>query len=161
VPLSLIESALQHYGVEEERAELLARLSGGRIGWAIQAARDDSVLRHREDALRELTALPKMGRLDRLEYAQRLARSRDKIRETLGLWLGWWRDLLVIKGGSPDTIGNIDAAVSLEQDSRRYGLSEIVAFISAIRRTQRWLDMNVDSRLALEVLLLDLPVAES
>ena len=155
----VIEEELQlRHGVDAERASLLARLSGGRIGWAIRAARDDSILKDREDTLRELTALPKMGRLDRLDYAQRLVRQSDLMRETLELLLSWWRDLLLIRGGSPETVINSDSTASLEEDAHEYDLRDIVTFVQAIRRTQRELELNVDPRLALEVLMLDLPV---
>jgi len=158
VPIKLIEEELQlRHGVDAARATLLARLSGGRIGWAISAARDSSMLQHREDTLRELAALPRSGRIDRLDYAARLTRNPSGIRETLELWLTWWRDLLLITGGSPETIGNVDAAEPLEQEAHRYDLRAIFMFLKAIRRTQRQLEMNADPRLALEVLMLELP----
>jgi DNA polymerase-3 subunit delta' len=158
VPIKLIEEELRlRHGVDAARAGLLARLSGGRIGWAISAARDSSMLQHREDTLREVAALPRSGRTDRLDYAARLTRSSGAIRETLELWLSWWRDLLLIKGGSPETIGNVDSADPLEQEAHRYDLRDIFTFLKAIRRTQRQLEVNVDPRLALEVLMLELP----
>jgi DNA polymerase-3 subunit delta' len=158
VPVKLIQEDLQlRHGVDETRAALLARLSGGRIGWAVSAAQDSSILQHREDALRELAALPRSGRTHRLDYAARLTRSPSGIRETLDLWLSWWRDLLLVTGGSPQTIGNADAAGALEQEAHRYDLRSILMFLKAIRRTQRQLEMNADPRLALEVLMLELP----
>jgi DNA polymerase-3 subunit delta' len=158
VATHLIETLLvSQQGVEPERARLLARLSGGRIGWAITVAQDDSLMQQREETLRQLAALPKMGRFDRFDFAQQLARRSRSIRPTLELWLNWWRDLLLIRGGSPDTISNADLSASLEQEAREYCLQDIVAFINSIRTTLRRLDVNVDSRLALEVLMLDLP----
>ena len=65
---------------------------------------------------------------------------------------------LLIRGGSSDTIGNVDVAASLEQHASRYVLKDIAEFMKAIRRTQGQLEMSVDPRLALEVLMLDLPV---
>jgi DNA polymerase-3 subunit delta' len=158
-PVAVIEEELRsRYGLDSERARLLAGLSGGRIGWAIRAAGDDAVLKHREDALRELAALPKMGRLDRLDYAQQLVRKPGLVQETLELLLSWWRDLLLIKGGSLETIVNRDNAASLEAGARGHALGDIARFLKAIRRAQSELDLNVDPRLALEVLMLDLPV---
>lgn len=157
-PAAIIEEELRlRHELDPERASLLAGLSGGRIGWAIRAAHDDSILKDREDALRELAALPKMGRLDRLAYAQNLVRKPGLVREALELLLSWWRDLLLVRGGSPDTIVNLDSAASLEEDAEERDLGDIVTFLKAIRRTQRELELNVDPRLALEVLMLDLP----
>jgi DNA polymerase-3 subunit delta' len=158
VPTQLTQAFLESQrGVEAARAALLARLSGGRIGWAISAAHDESLMKQREETLRQLAALPKMGRFDRLDFVQQLVRRSRSIQPTLELWLDWWRDLLLIRGGSPDTIGNVDFSSSLEQEAREYSLRDIVAFINSIRTTVRQLEMNVDPRLALEVLMLDLP----
>jgi DNA polymerase-3 subunit delta' len=158
VPFQTIENELSaRHGVETEQARLLARLSGGRIGWAIRASQEASLLQRREDTLREVGALPRMGRIDRLEYARRLAHGADSIEQTLELWLSWWRDLLLITAGSPDTISNVDIAGSLEQEARRHDLRSEVGFINAIHRTQRALVRHADPRLALEVLMLELP----
>jgi DNA polymerase-3 subunit delta' len=144
------QELLATHGLAAEQAKALARMSGGRIGWAIDAARDQSSLEYREQTLRQLTGLVTMGRFDRLEYAQQLAHHRGQIKDVLDLWLSWWRDLLLIKGGSPENVWNVDKAPLLEQEA-------LMAFIDNIRRTQRQLEMNVDARLALEVLMLDLP----
>jgi DNA polymerase-3 subunit delta' len=158
VPFKTIEDELLlRHGVDAERGRLLARLGGGRLGWAIRASQDVSMVQRREDTLRELGALPRMGRLDRMEYARRLAGDTDGVQETLELWLSWWRDLLLITGGSPDTISNVDLVASLQQEARRYDLRGVVRFVKAIHRTQRALEMNADSRLALEVLMLSFP----
>lgn len=144
-------------GLAPEQAKVLARMSGGRIGWAIDAARDQSGLEYRGQTLRQLVGLATMGRLDRLDYAQQLARHRGQIKDVLDLWLGWWRDLLLIKGGCPESVGNVDLAPLLEQEAVRYKLSDLMLFIDTIRHIQRQLERNVDARLALEVLMLDLP----
>jgi DNA polymerase-3 subunit delta' len=159
VPTRLVETHLRtRCGVEAERASQLARLSGGSIGWAISAAQDESAMRQRGETLRQLAALPKMGRFDRLDFAQQLARKSRSVRPTLELWLNWWRDLLLIKGGSPDSMGNVDFSATLSQEAQEYSLREIVTFINSIRGTLRQLEMNVDPLLALEVLVLDLPL---
>ncbi|MDH4208931.1 MAG: DNA polymerase III subunit delta' [Anaerolineae bacterium] len=158
VPAQVIErELLATCGLAAEQAKVLARMSGGRIAWAIDAARDQSGLEHRGQTLRQLAGLAMMGRFDRLEYAERLARHRGQIKDVLELWLSWWRDLLLIKGGCPESVGNVDMAPLLEQEALRYKLSDLMAFIDTIRHTQRQLERNVDARLALEVLMLDLP----
>jgi DNA polymerase-3 subunit delta' len=158
VPSHLIETHLRsRYGMEPERASQLARLSGGRIGWAISVAEDESLMRQRDDTLRQLAALSKMGRFDRLDFAQQLARRSRSIRSMLELWLNWWRDLLLIKGGSPDNIGNVDFSEALSREAREYELKDVVGYVKSIREALRRLEMNVDPRLTLEVLMLDLP----
>ena len=158
VPAEVIEQELRAtHGLATEQARVLARMSGGRIGWAIDAARDQSGLEQRGETMKQLAGLARMGRLDRLDYAQQLARHRGQIKDVLDLWLGWWRDLLLIKGGCPESLGNVDMTQLLEQEALRYTLRDLIAFIDSIRNTQRHLESNVDARLALEVLMLDLP----
>jgi DNA polymerase-3 subunit delta' len=161
VPAQVIEEELQAtHGLGAEQAKVLARMSGGRIGWAIDAAHDQSGLEYREQTLRQLAGLSTMSRFDRLDFAQQLARHRGRIKDVLDLWLGWWRDLLLVRGGCPEGVGNVDAASALEQEAAKYKLSDLLLFIEAIRRTQRQLERNVDARLALEVLMLDLPTRQ-
>ena len=53
VPLPKINDLLIEHGVSEERAALLSQLARGRPGWALEAARDETVLeRHRHWAER-------------------------------------------------------------------------------------------------------------
>lgn len=158
VTMRLIQRELQsRYGMNEERASFLARLSKGRIGWAVTAAQDGAVLEQREERLKQLLALPKMGRIDRLDYAEQLSRQPRSIASILGLWLDWWRDLLLVKGGCEEMISNVDLRTPMEEQARRHDLKEIHEFIKAIRDTLRHLEDNVNPRLALEVLMLDVP----
>jgi DNA polymerase-3 subunit delta' len=158
VPADLIGHELvRRQGLDPSRATLLARVSMGRTGWAIGAVVDESRLQRRKDDMKELTGLGAMGRLDRLDYAHQLARNSGRVKDVLQLWLSLWRDLLLIRGGSADTISNVDIAQSLEQDARKYELPDIVSYIRSILATQSRLENSVDTRLALEVLLLDLP----
>ncbi|MCH7998274.1 MAG: DNA polymerase III subunit delta', partial [Chloroflexi bacterium] len=71
--LADVEAALLERGVEGERARLLARLSRGRIGWALEMADDASLLERREESLAQARALGSMGVADRLALAERLA----------------------------------------------------------------------------------------
>jgi DNA polymerase-3 subunit delta' len=161
VPTKIIEREMKsRYGLDQERASLLARLSEGRMGWAVTAARDSTILEQRQESLKQLLALPKMERIDRLDYAERLSRQPSSIREMLELWLGWWRDLLLIKGGCERMIGNVDLRISLEEQARRHDLTQIYRFMRAIRDTISQLEDNVNPRLALEVLMLDLPCSK-
>ena len=44
VAQATLEAALAGRGVPPEKARLLARLSGGRVGWALEASRDEALL---------------------------------------------------------------------------------------------------------------------
>jgi len=159
-PLSTarVAQALEtRWGVEVSQAELLARLSGGRLGWAVVAAQDPGVLTRRREQLDCLQALISAGRVDRLAQAEQLSRKEHLIQATLQLWLGWWRDVLLVKAGTDKALINLDQAAQLRRAANRYSLSQIVETIQLIRSISEKLDQNVNKRLALEVLMLRLP----
>jgi DNA polymerase-3 subunit delta' len=154
----LVQKVLEgRWGVDPERAKLLARLSGGRLGWAVRASEDEAILRKRERRLDEMRELMGQGRVERLRYAQQLSQSPDGLREVLDLWLIWWRDLLLIKGGSSTEITNIDREATLRSQAQGYNLAQVRDFIEALRTAVWQLEHNANTRLALEVLVLSVP----
>ena len=154
----LIQKALEErWGVDPERARLLARLSGGRLGWAVRASEDEAILRKRERHLDEMIELIGQGRVERLRYVQHLGKSPDGLREVLDLWLSWWRDLLLIKGGSSAEVTNIDREATLHSQAQGYSLIQVRDFIEALRAAVWQLEHNANTRLTLEVLMLSLP----
>jgi DNA polymerase-3 subunit delta' len=155
----LVQKVLEvRWGVDPERAKLLARLSGGRLGWAVRASDDEAILRKRERRLDEMMELMGQGRVERLRYAQQLSQSPDGLREVLDLWLSWWRDLLLIKGGSSTEVTNIDRETTLRSQAQGYNLTQVRDFIEALRAAVWQLEHNANTRLTLEVLMLSLPV---
>ena len=147
--------------MDEEQARLLARLSAGRLGWAISAASDPAPLRQRQQRLDEMTALAGQGRVERFAYAARLSRNSDTVRQTLDLWLSWWRDLLLLTSGSAVEITNLDRQAELENAARRYSLDQVYNTIVALRRAVWQLEHNANPRLLLENLMLHWPSAQS
>ena len=158
LPTAMIQDALvERWGVPGERAELLAHLAGGRLGWAVNAASDGDVLERREGRLNELRNLLSATRTARFAYAETLARDRDALRETLELWLGWWRDVLLIASNATTQPVNIDQVESLRRAAQKTGLDTAAKAVEAVQRTLSLLTRNANARLALEVLVLDLP----
>lgn len=146
-----------HYGVEAEQAQLLARLSGGRIGWAIQAAQNPDILDQREQALTLLEEILRENRAKRFDIAKDLGRDKLSLYPLLELWLTYWRDLLHLTENSPVGVCNIDHEVQLQQLT--YDVSPEAA-LAALKATQTLLDQlatNINTRLALEVMFLDYP----
>ncbi len=154
----LIGQALERrWGLEGERAHLIAALSAGRMGWAVEAAQNEALLKERNERLDELLSLPGARRLERLSFAQRWGSQPERAKEILTLWLGWWRDLLLAKEGCWDKTENIDRRDILAEEAEKHELGEIKEFISSIRKALQQLESNLNLRLALEVLMLDLP----
>jgi len=153
-----VQRALQErWGVDAERARFLARLSGGRLGWAVAASQNDTILARREKHLDEMMELLSQGQVERLGYAQQLSRNPEAAPELLHLWLSWWRDLLLAASDSSAGIINIDREDALRAQAQRYSLGQVRDFVEALRAAAWRLEHNANTRLTLEVLTLSLP----
>lgn len=159
LPIERVQAVLIERGVEEQQAHLLARLSAGRLGWALDVVKDPQALQRRQQRLDEMTALAVQGRTERFAYVAELSRNPEETRQTLDLWLSWWRDLLLLLSGSSIEITNLDRAAELEKASRHYILSQVHSTIIALREAAWQLEHNANPRLVLENLMLHWPSA--
>ena len=164
-PAHAIEQALvEHWHVEPDKARALSRLCRGGIGWAVSASIDESLLEERSLHLAELQGLATASLEQRFDFAASLAakfgKSRDSVVEILGLWLEWWRDILLVKNGCKQFVTNVGQELALSQQSESYSLAEIRNFIEAIRVSLAQLERNANPRLVLEVLMLIIPTKD-
>ena len=148
-------------GLAPERAQLLAALAEGAVGRALALAADDAVLERRTRLLDDLDGLVGANRVERLQYARTLGdrwtSNPDAVREALGAWLRWWRDVLILQRGTAARIVNLDRRGDLERHASTFTPSVVAEAIARAQDTQLMLDQNVNARLALDVALLDLP----
>lgn len=158
VPLATVRDVLvEQYGADADHAELLARLSRGRIGWAIAALQDESLLEQRDTALDLLEACIEQNRAGRFEMAQRLGQDKLKLEPMLELWQTYWRDLLLLTRESRVPPANSDRLVRLQQLAIHLSADEVMHALKATRALLDALRYNLNLRLALEVMLLDYP----
>ncbi len=157
VALEVVESALLEQGVPPERARLLARLSGGRVGWAFDAWQQADVLQQREQDLDRLRELLAADRVTRFAFAERAGRDLAACRRQLATWSGWWRDLLLLTVGAGEHLVNLDRLGELRALQERTTPGQVWTVLDALRTTIARLDANVNARLALENLMLKLP----
>ncbi len=155
-----IRHALIERGADEKSAALLAALSGGRVGWAINAYHDPTALDARNGALDLLESLLTQNRSVRFSAADDLSKDRDALRTLLELWLSYWRDLMLISENATTPLTHIDRTITMRQ------LADVLTpetTLSGLRATTNLLDTletNAGVRLALEVMFLDYPTLE-
>jgi DNA polymerase-3 subunit delta' len=159
------EVLVNSYNVDADKAKLLTRLSHGRLGWALSALVDDGILQQRSQRLARLVTLLPVSLEQRFAYAQELASQFSQNRragaEIIEMWVDWWRDLMLIKGGCREAITNVDYRAILEEQARGVSLSEIKDFLANLGSLQEAISKNVNPRLALEWLMLNLPRREN
>ncbi|MBO0777965.1 MAG: DNA polymerase III subunit delta' [Ktedonobacteraceae bacterium] len=155
-----IKAALeQQWQVEPEEAATIAALAAGRMGWAALAAEDEDVLSERSAQLETLASIPTLNKVQRFDLAQKL--SAEKVDDLLELWLLWWRDVMLTASGCLDLTINIDMRDLLKRHSAQFGLATAEQMVRSILRTRESIEQNVNVRVALEVLMLDVPALKA
>ena len=162
VPSERVQEVLVNsYNVDADKAKLLTQLCHGRLGWALLALVNDDILEQRAQRIDKLVSLLIAGLGQRFAYAQELASQFSQNRrvgaEIIEIWLDWWRDLMLIKGGCQDAITNVDYKIALEEQARGLSLSDIKVFLANLCLLQEEISKNVNPRLAWEWLMLNLP----
>jgi DNA polymerase-3 subunit delta' len=153
-----IKSALeQRWDVEPKEADLISSLAAGRMGWAAQAVEDEEMLEERKAQLELLAKLPSLTRVQQFEIAQRLSADGEKVRAILELWLLWWRDIVLAANKCLNLTVNVDMRDLLKVQAAKVGTTEAERTVRAILQTMESIEQNVNARIALEVLMLDMP----
>ena len=165
MPVSLVaQELIERWEMDPDRAEELARLSGGRLGWAVGAVKDPDLLHRRRERLERIVSIITGGLEERFAYAADLAslflRGREPVGEELRLWLACFRDLLVLKEGVEELVVNTSLKQQLEDLVAKLSSIQIVDAARAIEQAWEHLEQNANPRLALEVLMLALPFPE-
>ncbi len=158
LPVAQVQKALQvHWAMEPRQANLLARLSEGRVGWAIEASNNDTLLRNREKYFVALEQALRLERTGRMRLAEQLSQNRLVLPEVFDLWQSWWRDLLLARSGNVHELTNIDRKQTVINEAKRFTCSEILFSLRSIRHAAQQVEQNVNPRLALDVLFLKMP----
>ena len=158
VPAEEIERAMIERGAEPERATLLARLAGGRPGWALAALEDDAQLQVRKEQLDQLEGLLGISPPARLSAAQAYtdsAVSRAAALAALTTWQTWWRDALLVREECEELVVNVDRMEALRRVEG--SAEECWGAVRRIQVAREQLDGNGNVRLVVESLLIDMP----
>jgi DNA polymerase-3 subunit delta' len=167
IPMQLLTTSqikralIEQWEVEAKEAGLIAALAAGRLGWAIQAVEDEDLLTDRKAQLDVLAKLPAAGRVQRFDFVQKLGTDGDRVRSMLELWLFWWRDIVLAANGCLDLTINVDMRDLLKAQASKVGTSDAERMVRSILQTQEALEQNVNARVALEVLMLDMPTIKA
>jgi DNA polymerase-3 subunit delta' len=157
LPINIIEADLLKQGIDEERARLLAHISAGRPGYARKLINDITLLEKREDRLNDLQTLLPAPRVEKFSYADKLSKDKDAMRQTILIWLSYWRDVLLRVAGAETPLTNVDRNMEIEFLAGRLDLSTARRVVNNLESALEKMERNVNSRLLAEVLLLDWP----
>lgn len=149
--------------LDRETAAAVARLAGGRAGWAVAALDEGEPLEVRRTQTEEARRVLLSSRAERLAYAQSLAGRGGgepvNALNALEHWIAWWRDMLLVGTDCPERVTHQAEQERLQADAGRYRSAEVARFLRALVETREHLRRGVNPRLALEAMLLQAPAA--
>lgn len=163
LPRAQVAQALvERANLAQDDALLLAALSGGRLGWAMQMAAQQEELESLQSQLDTLIGLPGQGRAAAFRWAEDRSKeyrggNQQAAFATLELWQGWWRDVLLTAARCDNAVTHLDRRDDLQAAAKRFGLPEIHTFISKLNEAATQLRENVNPQLVFEHIVLHMP----
>jgi DNA polymerase-3 subunit delta' len=162
VPRAGIERALQaRWDADAPQAQRLARLAQGRLGWAVTALQDSTLLDERQSGIEEIDSLLAGDWGRRFAYAKSLSARYPKeapaVRAVLDIWRDYWRDVLLTAAGQEELVAGVDRLDTLRPQATQYGVDGALRALTAVDHAAEHLEQNANPTLALEVMLLALP----
>lgn len=150
----------------ERRTELL-RLARGRPGWLQSSLSAGDPLALRAAQIDDAVRIANADRPARLNWSEQLAgrtataQSIANVELILDAWTDWWRDLWLYLDSRGEALTHTSQRQRIEQIAPMYDQQHITKFLEQIQRTRALLHQGVNARLALDVLLLAIPVART
>jgi len=161
VRAEVIARALSAVGVDQRRAELLARLSGGCPGRALEYLRDDGAYKEMLARREVLMGLIEAGISERWSALERSLPAKLPFNETvaqsrklLDLLSELLRDGLLLACGRGGSLTHDDLRGRLEPWAARVGRARIAAALQELNDARKLLDENVNPRAVMENLAL-------
>lgn len=151
-----VSKLLVSQGVEAVEAERVARLSEGSVSRAMEVL-ESPVYASRDELFDHLWRLMS-GQIDRaIRWAEELARAKAELPAWLGLLRTIFRDVALHAGGaSAQRQLHWDATEGVVRLSQRSGLRHALYVLQRIEESERLLLGNVNPRMVVECLLLDI-----
>jgi len=155
-----LNTALQErWNLPAKEARLLAHLSGGRVGQALQLHAHPELVEQHQAWVTEGFDLIKMKRRERFSYVEKLTRdgNRERMRSVLQAWLSLWRDAMLSAAGDASNIANLQHEEEIRRLGETLGLPATLACTLTNEAALQGLDQSLNARLLFEALMLGWP----
>ncbi|MGP7971828.1 MAG: DNA polymerase III subunit delta' [Desulfobaccales bacterium] len=152
LPAALVARELEERrGLAPPQARLLAALSGGSLGRALNLD-PEAILAQRRQVLADLEAIEGGSASAALDWAQRLAKSRPDQDHFLSLAQLWYRDLLLFRFRAPESLlAHQDLLPEIAREAAA-PLARLFGQFAALGTAQRHLQANLNPELTLDIL---------
>jgi DNA polymerase-3 subunit delta' len=120
---------------------------------------DQGGAERRQEQLTQLWRLTRAGRVARLDFSEQLStgRNNQNLFGMLEVWTTWWRDVLLTQVGCPEACCNVDQVEEISRQAAALDVTSVREYLHTLQRIEGYLRHTVNTRMALDVLLLRLP----
>jgi DNA polymerase III subunit delta' len=167
LPISVVmECLVNELGIEKESASLIAGISDGSLGRAIQVS-GSGYLEERQRSINDIIQLVAMRKTEAIDLAMEYAHELKKkdhdetggldLFERLGIWKTWYRDLIIMKINGPlSLLINTDFSKKLTALSKNFTIDNLLEGFTRLDHAQMDLARNPNIGLMMEELFLSL-----
>jgi len=138
--------------MDNQKALLLASLSGGSVGRAMELNNDD-IVTFRSELMELLSTTRRDDPFSLINFASFLGQGKKEIKEGLNILNTFFRDVLIYKEtGKDDMLINQDNASFISSSASRLSGEQIIQNIALVERAGNTIEQNVNKSLTLETM---------
>ncbi|KUG22208.1 dna polymerase iii subunits gamma and tau [hydrocarbon metagenome] len=138
--------------MDNQKALLLASLSGGSVGRAMELNNDD-IVTFRSELMELLSTTRRDDPFSLINFASFLGQGKKEIKEGLNILNTFFRDVLIYKEtGKDDMLINQDNASFISSNASRLSGEQIIQNIALVERAGNTIEQNVNKSLTLETM---------
>ena len=142
--------------------EYIAKISRGKIGWAIKAIEEPNILSSRESNLGKLQSLITENVSARLDYVEEIlfdkTNSLKLAIEQIELWYELWRDILILVYNLPELLIYTKFTKNLKMVAGSLSAVEVIKCLKLTRSALDDLRQNHNIAITFERMILNFPV---
>ena len=140
---------MENEEIDQEKANVLAKLSEGSLGRTIQMV-ESGFFEKRQESLLRLLQLPELSSDQALEMALEITRKGHKknlntsdkteisLFDLLSIWKTWYRDLILVKVKAPaELLINVDFSQKLKNICKKFKIENLIDSFMIVDRAQR------------------------
>lgn len=151
-----IHDGLQAAGASKQEARILSQKSQGLPGRAFSYLKEPSKLAAEISLFHDFARLPKENFSQRFAFAEKAAKAEEGLEPVLLQWLNFYHDLILAKHNALDLISDPEGKSEIASVSENYTISQILIAIRILQGIWQNLRFNINKRLALETLLINI-----
>lgn len=155
VPEKQIEKFLLQKGVSGQKARLITRFAHGLPGYALTYFQHPDYLEKEMAWAKDLLKLKRNSLSFRFNFGKNNF-EREKLEDILKVWFIIYRDIFLLKQGCSDLLTQVISPEEILSLTKKYTTFQVKDIMQLIQRILTLFKYNINKRLALEVLLLNI-----